>query len=64
MLPVSCFRPLRDDEVLPVRTHRIVLEGQDELPEPVGNKSKKKHKKEKEKSREKKKDKKVRYITC
>lgn len=27
MCHVSIFRPLRDDEILPVRTHHVVLEG-------------------------------------
>ena len=46
-------RPLRDDEVLPVRTHRIVTESGDMEDEEV--KPKKKHKKVKDKGKEEKK---------
>ena len=46
-------RPLRDDEVLPVRTHRIVTESGDMEDEEF--KPKKKHKKVKDKGKEEKK---------
>lgn len=48
-------RPLRDDEVLPVRTHRIVLESGD-MADVEGEevKPKKKHKKVKDKEDKKK----------
>ena len=53
-------RPLREDEVLPVRTHRVVSEGHEALPEPTDDKHKKHHRKERERARkEKKKEKKV-----
>lgn len=51
------FRPLRDDEQLPVRTHRIVLDvtspdGESEI---IDDKPKKKHRKAKDKDKEDKK---------
>lgn len=47
------LRPLRDDEVLPVRTHRIVADSPDVEDEDI--KPKKKHKKVKDKDKEEKK---------
>ncbi|KAK7490361.1 hypothetical protein BaRGS_00018340 [Batillaria attramentaria] len=60
MLDVNLDAPLRDDETLPVRTHRIVLdapqteEGAEAGTEAVVEKHKKKHKKDKEKKEKKK----------
>lgn len=49
-----CFfcRPLKPEEALPVRTHRIVSE---QLPDPVEPEEKKKHKKKESKKEKKKK---------
>ncbi|XP_078318689.1 AP-3 complex subunit delta-1-like isoform X2 [Crassostrea virginica] len=52
-LDMDLDEPLRDDEVLPVRTHRIVTESGDMEDEEV--KPKKKHKKVKDKGKEEKK---------
>ena len=64
LVQLSCFRPLRDDEKLPVRTHRIV----DELNPPSqldnkDNRVKERHKNDKaKKEKDKKKDKKDKKV--
>ncbi|PVD23927.1 hypothetical protein C0Q70_17203 [Pomacea canaliculata] len=64
MLDVNLDAPLRDDEILPVRTHRIVVETanasneQDSRKGTETEKPKKKHKKEKEREKKDKKEKK------
>ena len=52
---VLCFRPLRDDEKLPIRTHHIVPESSQDKEQEEQNdqKSKKTHKKEKQKTKRK-----------
>ncbi|XP_059146899.1 AP-3 complex subunit delta-1-like isoform X2 [Physella acuta] len=52
-LDINLDEPLRDDEILPVRTHHIVLETSKPEGSPEKEKSKKKHKKDR-KEREKK----------
>ncbi len=57
------FRPLRDDEILPVPAHRIVgdMPLDEDTPPVQEEKSRKKHRKEKEK-RDKKKEKKEKKV--
>ena len=59
------YRPLRDDEVLPVRTHRIVDDAPPAINEDGENtdKQRKRHKRDKDKSRDKKKEKKEKKVT-
>lgn len=65
---VFVTRPLRDDEILPVRTHRIVVETanasneQDSRKGTETEKPKKKHKKEKEREKKDKKEKKGKVL--
>ena len=51
-----CYRPLRDDEKLPVRTHRVVLDKNSDEIMNEDDKPKKKHRKDKEEKRKHRKE--------
>ena len=51
------FRPLKPDEILPVRTHRVVTDIPDGASSPEKEKKKSKHHREKDSKKEKKKKK-------